>query len=57
MPNSQQVCRELLNRDVIVDWRPKAGVRMSPHYYTSDEEIEFAMGLCDAIVDEMKTTV
>ena len=56
MPNSQQVCRELLARDVICDWRPKAGVRLSPHFYTTDDEIEFAMGLCDAIVEEQKTT-
>jgi kynureninase len=56
MPNSQHVSRELLAHDVIVDWRPQAGVRFSPHYYTSDDEIEFAMGLCDAIVEEQKTT-
>jgi kynureninase len=57
MPNSQQVSRELLNRDVIVDWRPKAGVRFSPHFYTSDEEIDFAMQMCEVIVEEMDTTV
>jgi kynureninase len=56
MPNSQQVSRELLMRDVICDWRPKAGVRLSPHFYTTDDEIEFAIGLCDAIVEEQKTT-
>ncbi len=38
MPNAQQVCAELLKRDVIVDYRPKAGVRFSPHFYNSDEE-------------------
>jgi kynureninase len=56
MPNSQQVSRELLTSDVICDWRPKAGVRLSPHFYTTDDEIEFAIGLCDAIVEEQKTT-
>jgi kynureninase len=53
MPNSHQVSRELLARDVIIDWRPKAGVRFSPHYYTSDDEIEFAVGICDEIVEEL----
>jgi len=43
MPDSQDVCRELLNREVLVDWRPKAGVRMSPHFYNTDEEIDRAI--------------
>ena len=43
MPSSEQVCRELLRRDVLVDWRPKAGVRMSPHFYTTDHELEVAI--------------
>src|SRR5437899_277190 len=38
MPHSKEVCAELLKRDVVVDYRPKAGVRMSPHFYTRDEE-------------------
>ena len=25
--------KELLKRDILVDYRPKAGVRMSPHFY------------------------
>jgi len=36
MPDSQQVCRDLLARDILVDWRPKAGVRFSPHFYNTD---------------------
>ncbi len=43
MPRSQEVCAELLARDVLVDWRPDAGVRMSPHFYTKDEELETAI--------------
>jgi kynureninase len=31
---------ELINRDFIVDYRPGAGVRVSPHFYTTDEELE-----------------
>ena len=26
--------------EVIVDFRPGAGVRVSPHFYTTDEEVE-----------------
>lgn len=50
MPNSQQVCAELLKRDILVDWRPRAGVRMSPHFYTKDEEIDFAFAAIDEIL-------
>jgi kynureninase len=41
------ITRELVRRDFIVDFRPGAGIRISPHFYTSDEEIEL-------IVREMK---
>jgi kynureninase len=31
---------ELARREVLVDFRPGAGVRIAPHFYTTDEEIE-----------------
>ena len=43
MPNSQEVCQKLLEREILVDWRPNAGVRMSPHFYTRDRELELAI--------------
>jgi kynureninase len=48
MPDSQQVSRELLAREILVDWRPKAGVRFSPHFYNTDAEVETAIA---AVVD------
>lgn len=53
MPNSQDVCDRLLARDILVDWRPKAGVRMSPHFYTKDEELETAVAAVDEILRGM----
>jgi kynureninase len=53
MPNSKEVCAELLKRDVVVDWRPKAGVRMSPHFYTRDEELETAIDTVEEILAAM----
>jgi kynureninase len=53
MPNSKAVCAELLKRDVLVDWRPQAGVRISPHFYNSDEEIEKAIDAIAEIVSQM----
>ena len=53
MPNSKEVAAELNRRDVVVDWRPQAGVRFSPHFYTKDEELEIAIGAVDEILSKM----
>jgi kynureninase len=37
------ITRELIHREFIVDYRPGAGVRISPHFYTSDEELELVI--------------
>jgi kynureninase len=52
MPDSQEVCRELLRRDILVDFRPKAGVRMSPHFYNTDEELETGIATVEQILKE-----
>jgi kynureninase len=52
MPESQEVSRELLKRDILVDWRPKAGVRMSPHFYNSDEELECGINAVEEILKD-----
>jgi kynureninase len=57
MPDSQEVCKELLKRDILVDWRPKAGVRMSPHFYNTDQELETAIEAADEILKERAVSV
>jgi kynureninase len=52
MPHAEQVCRELLRRDILVDWRPNAGVRLSPHFYTTDDELETALDAAEDIVNQ-----
>lgn len=42
-PHAHEVMRELVARDILVDFRPKAGIRLSPHFYNRDEEIDFAL--------------
>ena len=37
------ITKELIRREFIVDYRPGAGVRMSPHFYTKDEELELVI--------------
>jgi kynureninase len=41
------ITAELIRREFIVDYRPGAGVRISPHFYTTDEELEL-------VINEMK---
>jgi kynureninase len=53
MPNSYEVCQELLKRDVLVDFRPRAGVRFSPHFYNTMEEIDRAIKTVDEILAGM----
>ncbi len=40
VPNGYEVTQELSRRDFLVDYRPGAGIRMAPHFYTKDEELE-----------------
>ena len=44
VPEFPAVHRELGERGVICDFRPDAGIRLGPHFFTSDEELETAIG-------------
>ena len=49
-PNASAVSRELLTREILIDYRPKAGVRISPHFYNSEEECDFALAQIEDIL-------
>jgi kynureninase len=49
-PHAAEVCRELLAREIMVDYRPKAGVRLSPHFYNREEECDFALAQMEEIL-------
>ncbi len=49
-PHAREVTRELLARDILVDYRPQAGIRLSPHFYNRDEEIDFALAQIEEIL-------
>ena len=49
-PHAAEVARALLARDVVIDYRPGAGIRVAPHFYTSDDEIERVVGEIDDIL-------
>jgi kynureninase len=52
VPNGKEVTRELARREVLVDYRPNAGIRIAPHFYTSDDEVERVIGEIRSIVGE-----
>jgi kynureninase len=49
-PGAKRVMRELIARRIFVDYRPGCGIRVSPHFYTSDAEIDAFF----ATVDELR---
>lgn len=40
IPHGDAVLKEMAARNVLADFRPDAGIRISPHFYTLDSEIE-----------------
>lgn len=45
-PDAQAISRRLLERDFLIDYRPEAGIRISPHFYNTEDE-------CDAVIAEI----
>src|SRR5271165_167473 len=43
IPDGQRVTQELLSRDILVDYRHEAGIRIAPHFYTTDEELSLVI--------------
>jgi kynureninase len=50
-PEFEAVHRELAAREVICDFRPDAGLRLGPHFFTSDDELRHAVEQIADIVE------
>ena len=50
VPHGYEVAQELLRRDIVIDYRPGAGIRVAPHFYTSDDELERGVAAIDEIL-------
>lgn len=44
VPGAAAACAALLAGDVLLDHRPGVGLRLAPHFYTRDEEVDLVMG-------------
>lgn len=49
-PYPKEVKSELIAREIMVDYRPGAGIRLSPHFYNRDEEIDLALQQIEEIL-------
>jgi kynureninase len=52
LPDALAVARTLKARDFVVDYRPPVGVRISPHFYNTMDEIERIMAEIRSIVEK-----
>jgi kynureninase len=52
VPNGYEVAQYLLSQQIIVDYRVGAGIRVAPHFYTKDDELD----QCVAAIDDCLAT-
>jgi kynureninase len=43
VPDFEAVHKELAERQILCDFRPDAGIRLGPHYFNTDDELEHAL--------------
>lgn len=56
VPNGLEVSRALKAREILCDYRPGVGIRLSPHFYTRDDELEHAVIAIAEILRERSWT-
>jgi kynureninase len=47
VPHGYEVAQYLLSRQILVDYRVGAGIRVAPHFYTKDDELESCVAAID----------
>lgn len=52
LPHAAAVSQELSERDIIVDYRPGAGIRISPHFYNTVEECDYCLETIAEILED-----
>lgn len=50
VPQGAAVAQALLQRDVVIDYRPGAGIRVAPHFYSTDAEVARVVEEIDEIL-------
>lgn len=50
VPNGKDVTAEMIRRQILIDYRPGAGIRIAPHFYTSEDEVRLTISELASIV-------
>jgi kynureninase len=51
VPHAYEVTQHLLSRNILVDYRVGAGIRIAPHFFTKEEEIDEAVSEIDGALE------
>jgi kynureninase len=51
VPHGYGVTQHLLSRNILVDYRVGAGIRLAPHFFTREEELDEAMSEIDKALE------
>jgi kynureninase len=51
VPHGYEVAQVLLSKDILVDYRVGAGIRIAPHFFTKDEEVDEVVGEIDRCLE------
>lgn len=51
VPNGYEVAQVLLSREILVDYRIGAGIRVAPYFFTRDDELDTLIGGIDEAIE------
>ncbi|MGH8100315.1 MAG: aminotransferase class V-fold PLP-dependent enzyme, partial [Chthoniobacterales bacterium] len=51
VPNGYEVAQVLLAREILVDYRIGAGIRVAPHFFNRDDEVETVVAAIDEAIE------
>jgi kynureninase len=51
VPDFPAVHKELTAREILCDFRPDAGIRLGPHFFTSDDELRHVIQQIGDIIE------
>jgi len=50
---AERLCEELLRREIMCDFRPRAGIRLSPHFYNTEQECDHAIATLKQLAEAL----
>ena len=50
---AERLCEGLLRREIMCDFRPRAGIRLSPHFYNTEQECDHAIATLKELAENL----